>query len=121
MHVQSLLLDIIFVRHLTMAIKRLTIMYIVCLAVLPVLSCSENNIDYIQKTRDIEIKACACKDTECAKQALRDYKALFDELKRTSATGSTKELRQMNDSAKKIQACLINNKITEQEITDLLK
>jgi hypothetical protein len=91
------------------------------LAIFISITCGRKKIDYIQKTQSIEKKACACPDNACAKLALKDYQSLFEELKQNRSTGSVDELHKINASAKKIQECLKNNRITEKEINDIIK
>jgi hypothetical protein len=90
------------------------------LSIVLTLACGKKSTIYVKRTLDIEKKACACADNPCARLALKDYQALFEELKQNRATGTTGELRQINESAKKIQECLKKNKITEKEINDII-
>ncbi len=84
-----------------------------------VVGCKSKN--YVTQLRDLDKTACACKDRACGESALKELKAVFEDMNKNKATGSNEELQQISQYSGNIAKCIILSGVAPQEVLKVAK
>ena len=85
-----------------------------------VFGCSKAK-SHVQKIQDLQKKACACTDKACAEAALKDFAVIYEGMKKSNASGTEAELKQIHDASKATTECIVKQGVTADQIKDIFK
>ncbi len=94
--------------------------FVAALVAAMIIGCSKAKT-HVEKVQNLQKKACACADKACAEDALKDFQALYQDMKKSDASGNKEELKQIHDASKATTQCLVKQGITADQIRTIFK
>jgi hypothetical protein len=96
-------------------LKSITAILVVGFVMVMASGCKKGG-SYVEKLADIEKKACACADKNCADQEFKAFMAIVEDMKKTSAKVSNEDGQKLGMSTANIVKCLIGKGISPLDI-----
>lgn len=94
---------------------------IVAVLVIAMVSGCSKAKTHVQKIQDLQKTACACADKACAEASLKDFQAIYQDMKKSNASGTEAELKQIHDASKATTECLVKKGITADQIKSIFQ
>jgi hypothetical protein len=92
-------------------LKHVTIIMLVAIAMSMTFGCKKSN-KYVDQLSDIEKKTCACTDTKCADEALKDFMAVVADMKKTQIKVTNDDGQKLGAQTANILKCMVKNGIS---------
>lgn len=96
-------------------LQNVTIMMLVAFIIAMAYGCKKSNT-YVDQLSDIEKKACACTDKNCADGALKDFMAVVADMKKTQHKVTNDDGQKLGVHTANIMKCIMKNGISPLSI-----